>query len=33
VIVRDGVLIEIDPDDPRLDEESGPAARDTVHDG
>ncbi len=32
VIVRDGVLIEIDPDDPRLDEENGPATPDTVHD-
>ena len=32
VIVRNGVLIEIDPDDPRLDEESGPAIPDTVHD-
>jgi hypothetical protein len=32
VIVHDGVLIEIDPDDPRLDEESGPTKPDMVHD-
>ena len=30
VIVRDGVLMEIDPDDPSLDDEAMPA--DTIHD-
>ncbi len=31
VIVRDGVLMEIDPDDPSLDEEAAPPAA-TIHD-
>ena len=30
VIVRDGVLMEVDPDDPILDDEAMPA--DTIHD-
>jgi hypothetical protein len=31
VIVRDGVLMEIDPDDPRLDDEAESPAE-TIHD-
>jgi hypothetical protein len=30
VIVRDGVLMEVDPDDPSLDDEAMPA--DSIHD-
>ncbi|HVT44956.1 MAG TPA: hypothetical protein VMT00_11240 [Thermoanaerobaculia bacterium] len=32
VIVRNGVLMEIDPDSPELDDDNPPRA-DTVHDG